>query len=122
MIPSSRTMSMVELASQDEFAKLTESLHESVEETMESVSGDWSENELHSIRNRVLQMTDNVLHKLRLGVDCSGLGDHIVNKNGELVLYSGETYNKLHQEEIEELEQKVSGCVPSRSDRARTRE
>ena len=40
MIPSSHTMSMVELASQDEFGKLTESLNESVEETLESVSGD----------------------------------------------------------------------------------
>ena len=53
-------------------------------------------------------MTDNVLHKLRLGVDCSGLSDHIVNKNGELVLYSGESYNKLHEEAIAKLEEKVS--------------
>ena len=49
-------------------------------------------------------MTDNVLHKLRLGVDCSVLSDHIVNKNGELVLYSGESYNKLHEEEIFSLD------------------
>ena len=28
---------------------------------------------MYSIRNRLLQMVDNVLHKLRLGVDCSGL-------------------------------------------------
>ena len=48
------------------------------------------------------------MHKLRLGVDCSGLSDHIVNKNGELVLYSGESYNKLHEEEIAKLEEKVS--------------
>ena len=28
---------------------------------------------MYAIRNRMLQMMDNVLHKLRLGVDCSGL-------------------------------------------------
>ena len=33
--------------------------------------------------------------------------DQIVNKNGELVLYSGDSYNKLHEDEIGELEEKV---------------
>ena len=36
------------------------------------------------------------------------LSDHIVNKNGELILYSGDSYNKLHEEEIANLEQKVT--------------
>jgi len=99
---------MVELAGHEEFSKLESCLQSSVEETLQNISGQWSENELYSIRNRLLQMTDNVLHKLRLGVDCSGLSDHIVNKNGELILYSGDSYNKLHEEEIANLEQKAS--------------
>ena len=104
-------MSMVELASHDEFSKIEKCLQSSVEETLQvrilgplplpssssfrvssltfrfrfllflsfnsprqnHVSGNWSDNELYSIRNRLVQMTDNVLHKLRLGVDCSGL-------------------------------------------------
>jgi regulator of replication initiation timing len=99
---------MVELASHEEFSKIETSLQNSVEETLRNIQGDWSENELYSIRNRLLQMVDNVLHKLRLGVDCSGLSDHIVNKNGELILYSGDSYNKLHEEEIENLEQKAN--------------
>ncbi|QDZ25113.1 hypothetical protein HOP50_16g76600 [Chloropicon primus] len=103
---------MVELASHEEFSKVTDSLHKAVDQALRSASlSDWSENERHSIRSRLFQMTDNVLHKLRLGVDCSGLGDHIVNKNGELVLYSGESYNKIHQEEIENLEQKANSLA-----------
>jgi len=34
--------------------------------------------------------------------------DQIVNKNGELVLYSGDSYNKLHEDEIGELEEKAT--------------
>ena len=37
--------------------------------------------------------------------------DHIVNKNGELILYSGESYNKLHEEEIAALEAKATALA-----------
>jgi len=64
---------MLELASPEEFYKVEKSLQEAVEESLRSLNGQWTDNEAFAIRNRMIQMQENVLHKLRLGIDCSGV-------------------------------------------------
>ena len=112
------TMSMVELLNSDEFAKVERCLRDAVDCAAQRVgagsgqrSGAWTDNEIFTMRNRLLQMQENVLHKLRLGVDCSGLSEHAVNRNGELVLFSGHAYDRRCEEEIARLESEANALA-----------
>ena len=105
----------------DEFAKVERCLRDAVDCAAQRVgagsgqrSGAWTDNEIFPMRNRLLQMQENVLHKLRLGVDCSGLSEHAVNRNGELVLFSGHAYDRRCEEEIARLESEANARASER--------
>ena len=121
-------MSMVELLNSDEFAKVERCLRDAVDCAAQRVgagsgqrSGAWTDNEIFTMRNRLLQMQENVLHKLGLGVDCSGLSEHAVNRNGELVLFSGHAYDRRCEEEIARLESEANALASELGNPVRVR-